>query len=277
MSVLFFMDSGLGGLPYLQWIRQKRPNDTIIYLADNAGFPYGGRSPEFLRERLTTISRHIIERYNPELMVIACNTASVTSLAVLRERFSVPFVGVVPAVKPAAEINEDGVIGVLATERTVEGEYLQALIRQFALNQDVETLGAPDLVDFIENCFLLADDKAIRLILEPYIKHIETHSWTTLVLGCTHFILLRPWLERWLPASVTIVDSTEGVGRRILSLLEDDKLSDGAAVSPDSQSIEKSKPGTGVFHITGTGYNASVYKAAARRYGLDFAALEEIQ
>ncbi|MBF9015038.1 MULTISPECIES: glutamate racemase [unclassified Oceanispirochaeta] len=273
MSVLFFMDSGLGGLPYLQWIRRKRPNDEIIYLADNAGFPYGGRSPEFLRERLTTISRYIIDRYNPELMVIACNTASVTSLDVLRNRFTVPFVGVVPAVKPAAENNGDGVIGVLATERTVKGEYLQALIRQFALDQDVETLGAPDLVDFIENRFFVTDDEAIFSILEPYLIHIETHGWSTLVLGCTHFILLRPWLERWLPSSVNIVDSTEGVGRRILSLLDTiESAADSSVPAP-----VKTETGTGVFHITGTGYNVDVYKAAARRYGLDFAALEEIE
>ncbi|MDC7235272.1 MAG: glutamate racemase [Spirochaetales bacterium] len=275
MSVLFFMDSGLGGLPYLHWIQKKKPEYRLIYLADNQAFPYGIRSEEFLQERLSLLSGTIIDLYNPALMVIACNTASVSALHILRQRFNIPFVGVVPAVKPAAEASGEGVIGVLATQRTVQGDYLKDLIRQFAPDQKVETQGAPDLVDFVENRLFSATDEEINAILDPYIEHIARQKWNRLVLGCTHFILLRPWLEQRLPGSVGIVDSTEGVGQRILSLLEENEKKN-TRITGNSGTPVTEKGQRGVFHITGTGYNKKAYQAAADRYDLDFRAIKEI-
>ncbi|MDC7239506.1 MAG: glutamate racemase [Spirochaetales bacterium] len=256
------MDSGLGGIPYLDRVRKSRPADTYIYLADRVGFPYGDKSSEFLIHRLNHIAAGIIDLYNPDLMVLACNTASVTALGELRKNFDTPFVGVVPAVKPAAELKSSGTIGVLATDRTVAGEYLKSLISDFAAGHSVETLGAPDLVDFVENTLYRADDDMIFKILKPYVDHLVRNGWTTVVLGCTHFILLKPWLQKFLPQGVGIVDSTEGVGKRILDLLGD-KNSDP-------------NPGKGVFHITGTDYNTESYRHTAMMLDLEFSRLEDL-
>ncbi len=271
MPVLFFMDSGLGGVPYLKWVRDRRPDDFYIYLADNRCFPYGDKSPDFLRERLALISGYIIEKYKPDLMVLACNTASVTALADLRKRFDLPFVGVVPAVKPAAELKSRGVIGVLATDRTVAGEYLKTLISEFAAGQSVESLGAPDLVNFVENKLHRADDSMVRKILKPYVEHIVRKGWTTVVLGCTHFILLKPWLRKFLSSEINIVDSTDGVGRRILGL-----LSDPGGKNTESPRDINSLSGKGVFHITGSGFNTDSYMYTAKTFDLDYKQLEDL-
>ncbi len=256
------MDSGLGGLPYLQWIRQRKPHWNLIYLADNACFPYGIRSTDFLIDRLKDISRFIINEHNPDLCVIACNTASVTALDALRQAFAIPFVGVVPAVKPAAETVETGKIGVLATEKTVQGRYLEALIRQFAAGQIVETKAAPDLVRFVEEQLYRAEDSEVERILKPYIDHIAGREWSAVVLGCTHFILLKPWIEKMLPETVRIIDSTDGVGRRILSLI------------PDTETTVTGHEG--IFYVTGKGFRSEPYQSAASECGMRFFPLEEL-
>jgi len=255
-----FLDSGMGGLPYLQWIQNEKPSWKLIYLADNACFPYGSRSSDFLIDRTKVLCGYIIEHYHPDLMVIACNTASVTALDALRQEFSIPFVGVVPAVKPAAESSVHGIIGVLATENTVRGQYLEVLIKQFASNQSVETKAAPDLVSFVEESLYKAEEKDIYQILMPYIDYIDQKKWEAVVLGCTHFILLKPWLRKWLPDRVRIIDSTDGVGRRILSLLSDRK---------DPEAVAE-----GIFHVTGKNFNPVIYKTAAENHKMTFIPLE---
>jgi len=261
---VFFMDSGLGGLPYLQWVQNEQPLWKLIYLADNACFPYGGRSTDFIIDRLKVLSRFIVDKYHPDLIVIACNTASVTALETLRNEFPVPFVGVVPAVKPAAESGSRGIIGVLATEKTVKGQYLEALIREFAAGQAVETRAASNLVRFVEESLFRADEEEIRRILTPYIDHIRERGWQAVVLGCTHFILLRSWFRKWLPSEVKIIDSTDGVGRRVLSLLS------GLPVP------ECRKPEPGIFHVTGNRYDQEIYASAAHLNNMIFAPLEDL-
>ena len=218
---LVFMDSGIGGIPYLRWVRERRPGWRYFYVADNGYFPYGGRDPEDLKQRLVKLTGLMVRRYRPDIIVLACNTASVTALSELRSRFSVPFVGVVPAVKPAAEKHTRGRIGVLATKGTVEGDYLKELIRKFASRSDkVDCLAAPDLVRFVEDELAGADEQRIKGILTPYLREAEARQWTYMVLGCTHFLFLKPWLEKWKSPDLSIVDSTEGVGNRILNILE---------------------------------------------------------
>ena len=223
---LVFMDSGIGGIPYLRWVRERRPGWEYLYIADNLFFPYGGRDSEELTERLLTLTARIEELYQPDIVILACNTASVTALGHLRSSFTMPFVGVVPAVKPAAERYSAGKIGVLATQGTVEGPYLKELIRKFAGDRDVvDPLAAPDLVRFVEKEYPYAEESRIREIVMPYLREAEKREWTYMVLGCTHFLFLKPWFEKWKNPGLTIVDSTEGVGRRILSLLDNKELS----------------------------------------------------
>lgn len=218
---LVFMDSGIGGIPYLRWVREKRPDWQYVYLADNKYFPYGGRSSEELKDRLIKLTYLMIRHYSPDIIILACNTASVTALADLRARFSIPFVGVVPAVKPAAECYGTGRIGVLATKGTVEGDYLKELIRKFTPHGEaVDCIAASDLVDFVENKLIAAREEDIKRVVIPYLQEAKRREWSHMVLGCTHYIYLKPWFEKWKSPTLSIIDSTEGVGKRILSLLE---------------------------------------------------------
>ena len=255
---LLFIDSGLGGLSYLECVRKERPDWDYHYLADTAYFPYGGRDSLTLISRLCDVTRAVSERYTPDLMVVACNTASVTALDALRKEFDFPIVGVVPAVKPATAY--DGAIAVIATEQTANGNYLKSLIDQFAPCQDVETVAAPDLVDFVENRLFEAEEEEILDILKPYTDQVIRKEWTALVLGCTHYIFLKPWLRKMLPDSVALVDSTDGVTRRILDLLKH---------IPAENSGDR---GNALFQVTGNG--GERYRRRAEERSMNFLELE---
>ncbi len=255
---LFFIDSGLGGLSYLECVREKRPSWDYHYLADTAFFPYGGRDSETLISRLCAVTRSVEDQTRPDLMVVACNTASVTALDALRSEFDFPIVGVVPAVKPASA--GKGPIAVIATEQTAKGNYLKSLIDQFAPDQDVETVAAPDLVDFVENRLFEAEESEIFDILKPYADQVKMREWNALVLGCTHYIFLKPWLRKMLPPHVALVDSTDGVTRRVLDLLKDCPGKADAA------------SGEALFQVTGRG--GERYRRRAEERDMNFLELE---
>ncbi len=266
---LVFMDSGIGGIPYLRWVREKRPGWQYYYVADNKFFPYGGRSAEELKNRLCDLTELMIREYSPDIIILACNTASVTALSHLRSRFSLPFVGVVPAVKPAAQDEGTGRIGVLATKGTVEGEYLKELIRKFVPDSEtVDCIAAPDLVDFVENRLSGAESDEVRRIVLPYLREAEKRKWTHMVLGCTHYIFLKPWLEQWKSDSLSVIDSTEGVGRRILSLL--DRKGETPGNRPEGTD-------NAIFHITDGSRPFSLYRNLAESEGMNFKILQADQ
>ena len=266
---LVFMDSGIGGLPYLRWVREKRPDWRYYYVADNKFFPYGSRSTEELKKRLSDLTDLMIREYSPDIIILACNTASVSALSHLRSRFSLPFVGVVPAVKPAAQDEGTGRIGVLATKGTVEGAYLKDLIRKFVPDSGaVDCIAAPDLVDFVENRLSKAGSDEICRIILPYLKEAEKREWTHMVLGCTHYIFLKPWLERWKSDTLSVIDSTEGVGRRILSLLEQ-----------ENETVRCRANGTdnAIFHVTDDSRSLSLYRDLAGSERMNFKILQADQ
>ncbi len=266
---LVFMDSGIGGIPYLRWVRERRPDWDYFYIADNAFFPYGGRSPGELTNRLKKLTSLAIDRYSPDIIILACNTASVTALTDLRKEFTLPFVGVVPAVKPAAEKCSCGKIGVLATKGTVEGSYLQELIEKFADHRDaVEPLAAPDLVQFVENELAEASEKRIFDVISPYLTEAEKRGWTYMVLGCTHFLFLKPWLEKWKPPGLSVLDSTEGVGNRVLSLLE----------CPEDATAGEAYSDAGVtrFHLTNPDVSVEKYVKFVQAEAMELHYLEDL-
>lgn len=264
---LVFIDSGIGGIPYLRWVRKKRPDWQYVYVADNEYFPYGGRSPEDLRDRLIDLTDLMIRHYSPDIIILACNTASVTALADLRSRFSIPFVGVVPAIKPAAESYGTGRIGVLATKGTVEGDYLKELIRKFAPHSEsVDCIAASDLVDFVENRLIDAGEEDIRRVVTPYLKEAQKRDWSHMVLGCTHYIFLKSWFEKWKSPSLSIIDSTEGVGKRILSILENNN----DTFSPNMFNISANA----LLHITDSSTRNKQYKNLALSENMEFKTLE---
>jgi glutamate racemase len=218
------VDSGLGGLPYLRWLQSHAPDEDLVYLADNAHFPYGERTTAELNEALTEITEQLIRKIDPKLMVIACNTASVTSLSVLRKRFPIPFVGVVPAVKPAAANSNRRRIGVLATNRTITDEYLENLIQDFASDCEVLRYSSPDIVDFVENRLINSTPAERSEAVQNAMDFFLDLNIDSLVLGCTHFIHLEKEIASALGAGVDIIDSREGVGRQVLRILDSFKL-----------------------------------------------------
>lgn len=252
-----FIDSGVGGLPYLEWIQKHLPNENLVYVADNALFPYGEHSHDEIRESLNSMVSRLVERYNPKIIVVACNTASVIGLDFLREQYDVPFVGVVPAVKPAAAVSKSGHIGVLATARTAEDPYTFNLIRDFAGEKQVYPKAGGDIVRFVEEDLFSADSNAREKVLGNTVSFFKERNVDTLVLGCTHFIYIADDIKRLWGDDVTLVDSREGVGNQTIRvLIEQDLLFKGR-----KNGFEDS------FHITGN-QTAERYKKFADKFNL---------
>ena len=214
------IDSGIGGLSILAEIEAKLPYLSISYFMDNLYLPYGTLDQPVLLERLAAIVEFMLQNNPPDIFVIACNTASTQSLDFLRQRYGQTFVGVVPAIKPAAGHTSCGRIGLLATPATVNGSYLGQLISDFATDCCVHSVGSCELVHLAEQRFwngdaVNDDSEAIAYILSP-LKDIDT-----LVLGCTHFPLIKHQIRAALPDHVTLLDSGEAIARRVAFLLAD--------------------------------------------------------
>ncbi|MDY0972761.1 glutamate racemase [Siccibacter turicensis] len=218
-TVLVF-DSGVGGLSVYDEIRQLLPDLHYIYAFDNVAFPYGEKSETFIVERVVEIVTAVQARYPLALAVIACNTASTVSLPALREKFPFPVVGVVPAIKPAARLTANGVVGLLATRATVRRPYTHELIARFAAECHIEMLGSAELVEMAEAKLhgepVSLDE--LRRILRPWLRMPEPPD--TVVLGCTHFPLLADELLAVLPEGTRLIDSGAAIARRTVWLLE---------------------------------------------------------
>ncbi|MGL4858535.1 MAG: glutamate racemase [Enterobacteriaceae bacterium] len=217
-TVLIF-DSGVGGLSVYDEIRQLLPDLNYIYLFDNACFPYGERSGQFIVDRVVDITAALQQHHHLDMVVVACNTASTVSLEALRSRFHIPIVGVVPAIKPAAQLTRNKVVGVLATKATVQRSYTHDLVSQFATGCKVEFLGSSKLVVMAEGKLRgeAVDLTALKEILQPWLT--LSHVPDTIVLGCTHFPLLRDELLQILPQGTVLIDSGAAIARRVNSLL----------------------------------------------------------
>ena len=223
MASIVVYDSGVGGLTIYQDIVKKCPNHQIIFVSDNAAFPYGTKTIEDLSHRVLSVAHSIDERYSPDILVVACNTASTVVLPLLRERFSFDVVGVVPAIKPAAQISITKRICLLATPGTISRPYTDSLIEQFASNCDVLKIASASLVDLAESkLFGLAIDlKKLEIILEPL---IHDTSIDVLILACTHFPLLNDEITQVLQQNnrqITLVDSSLAVALRVVKVLEE--------------------------------------------------------
>ncbi|MEQ9872488.1 glutamate racemase [Pectobacterium brasiliense] len=217
-TVLVF-DSGVGGLSVYDEIRQLLPDLHYIYAFDNEAFPYGEKSQQFIIERVVEIVNAVQLRHQLALVVIACNTASTISLPALRERFTFPVVGVVPAVKPAAKLTRNGVVGLLATRATVQRPYTHELIARFATDCQILSLGSSELVELAE-AKLQGETISIselQKILRPWLRLPEPPD--TVVLGCTHFPLLAEELKMALPDGTRLVDSGAAIAKRTAWLI----------------------------------------------------------
>ena len=226
-----FVDSGIGGLPYLQRARELLPEERFVYLADREHFPYGVQSRSAIRDIVMNAVAQLVNVARPKMVVVACNTASVVSLSELRATFNIPFVGVVPAIKPAGAAAPNGRIGVLATERTVEDPYVSNLIREFAPNSGLVLVPAGELVEIIESRLTVAPRKEILGTLRKSAQQLTAESVDVVVLGCTHFIHVRDELSELLGHKVPVLDSVEGVARQIVRVCGH---AGGAGEAPDT-------------------------------------------
>ncbi len=224
-SILVF-DSGVGGLTVLREIVRVRPDASYIYLADDAGFPYGNRPAQALIARIVEVIGAAIEKHAPDLVVIACNTASTLALADLRARFSVPFVGTVPAIKPACAQSRTKRVAVLGTRATVSLEYTKALIREFASGCDVVLVGSPKLASFAEHELAgeAVSDAEIGEEIAPCFVESGTRT-DTIVLACTHYPLLLERFEKLAAWPVDWLDPAPAIARRVADLLREREAS----------------------------------------------------
>jgi glutamate racemase len=217
-----FLDSGIGGIPYCREFAERNPGESLVYLADRRNFPYGRRSREELRDILGALVAELAAKVDPKIVVLACNTASVSALSFLRERFpALIFVGAVPAVKPAVLGTKTGRVGVLGTERTVSDPYIAELAAAYGAGRKIIPLAAPELVDFVEYRCALAGEEERRQALRPYLERFRAAAADSLVLGCTHFLfLLKEFREEAAP-DITVYESVDGIARRIESILDE--------------------------------------------------------
>jgi glutamate racemase len=222
---LLVFDSGLGGLTVFAELRKARPDARFIYAADDAGFPYGRFDEGSLAERVALIMDRLIARHAPDLVVIACNTASTVNVVLphLRARFDVPFVGTVPPIKPAAALSRSGRISVLATPGTVARAYTQSLVEAHANHCKVKLVGSPRLAELAtaELCGEAVSDADVLAEIAPAFVQDGDSRTDVIALGCTHYPLLLPRFQRLAPWAVTWIDPAPAIAKRVVQLLGD--------------------------------------------------------
>ena len=221
--VLVF-DSGIGGLTVLREARVLMPGRHFVYVADDAGFPYGAWEEASLRKRIVDLFGGLIEAHDPEIAVIACNTASTLVLDALRAAFpDTPFVGTVPAIKPAAERTRSGLVSVLATPGTVKRQYTRDMITQWASKCHVRLVGSNNLAGLAETYMRqgFVDEAAVRAEIAPCFVERDGQRTDIVVLACTHYPFLVNRMRKTAPWPVDWLDPAEAIARRALSLLPD--------------------------------------------------------
>ncbi|AJQ96539.1 glutamate racemase [Gynuella sunshinyii] len=232
VRVLVF-DSGVGGLSIVAEIKKLVSGVDIFFAADNAAFPYGIREESFLVSRIQQVMMRLQSYCHADMIVVACNTASTAALGMLRSHFDIPVVGVVPAIKPAAEQSQTGKIGLLATPATIARPYTRKLIHDFASHCELRMIGSSRLVEIAEQK-LRAETVNLAEIADILSPFSDFQDMDRMVLACTHFPLLREEIQEVLGAGVVCVDSGGAIARRVLSLIQRQSLSDRKGHDPAS-------------------------------------------
>jgi glutamate racemase len=262
---ILFLDSGIGGIPYACDFLKRNEYENVCYLADRENFPYGPRKKEEIASILIMLTEKMINRIDPKLAVIACNTASISALAPLRQNFpQLPFVGTVPAIKPAANACKSGKTGVLGTERTIRD------IRALNLETgDCEIFGyaAPELVEFVEKNIDVSNEKEKTEIVKKYINIFRERGIDSIVLGCTHFLYLLDEFRREAGPEIKIFDSLEGITNRIEFLLNEN---DGALRA------QKDRAHTRKFILTGIRPPEPSWINRAKASGFDLCLINDL-
>jgi glutamate racemase len=262
---ILFLDSGIGGIPYACDFLKRNEYESVFYLADRENFPYGPRNKEEIALILISLTEKLLKKIDPKLAVIACNTASISALSSLRQKFpQLPFVGTVPAIKPAVNACKSGKTGVLGTERTIQD--IRALNLDTG-NCDIFGVAAPELVEFVEKGVDSAGEKEKTEIVKKYINIFREQGIDALVLGCTHFLYLLDIFRREAEPQIKIFDSLEGITNRIEFLLNEN--SGALRAQKDSAHTRK-------FILTGTQPPDSSWINRAKTHGFDLCLINEL-
>ncbi|MBB3999172.1 glutamate racemase [Aureimonas pseudogalii] len=233
---ILLFDSGIGGLTVLREARVLMPDRRFVYIADDAAFPYGNWEEEELRARLVSLFGALIAEFDPEICMIPCNTASTLALGDLRTAYpETPFVGTVPAIKPAAERTRSGLVSVLATPGTVKRQYTRDLITQWAAKCEVTLIGSVVLAalaeDYMRSGFV--DEDAVRAEVAPCFVERDGRRTDIVVLACTHYPFLANRMRKIAPWPVDWLDPAEAIARRALSILPRSDSGEPAPRGPD--------------------------------------------
>ncbi len=205
-------DSGVGGLSVLHHIRRLLPHEQLIYIADSGHVPYGDKSAAFIEQRALALTRFLVEQ-GADAVVVACNTATAAAITTLRKHYTLPIIGMEPAVKPAVAATHSGVVGVLATTGTLESARFAALLERYAGEVEIVTQGCPGLVEQVERGDLLGPQT--RSLIERYTMPLLARGADTLILGCTHYPFLAPLIGEVVGVNITLVDTGEAVARQL--------------------------------------------------------------
>ena len=214
-------DSGIGGLSVLKQIIKILPNEKYIYYADVDNVPYGLKSNEQILEYVKKAVNFLISK-KAKAIVIACNTATSVAINKLREDYSIPIIGIEPAIKPAVENRKNKKVLLMATPVTVKGEKVKALIQKLNAENIVELMAMPELVTFAEKGEFETDE--VKEYILKKIEKINLDEYSYLVLGCTHFPYFKPILKTIFPENICIIDGSIGVANRLRETLENNEL-----------------------------------------------------
>lgn len=214
-------DSGIGGLSVLKEIHQLLPNENLIYVGDSAHAPYGDRSAKYVRQRSTAIADFLLDQ-GVKIIVIACNTATAEAASQLRKTMDVPVIGLEPAIKPASQLSKSGVIGVLATQRTISSERLLGLTERYAKNKKVLAQACPGLVEQVEASEL--DTPKTQQLLQQYIQPLLDQGVDALILGCTHYPFLLPAIRKITGNEIEILETGKPVALHLQRTLQKNQL-----------------------------------------------------
>ncbi len=257
---ILVLDSGIGGLTVLSEVMRIRPDARYIYAADDAAFPYGDWGEEPLIRRVGDVVETLIRAHAPDLVVVACNTISTLVLPSLRARFDIPFVGTVPAIKPAAAQSRTGRIAVLATPGTVRRDYTRGLVEAYAGECRVDLVGSTRLAAMAE-AELSGDptpDEAIQAEIAPCFVDADGRRTDVVVLACTHYPLLLSRLRRLAPWPVVWIDPAPAIGRRVTAILgEADQTARSSGPDPSALAV-----------FTGSGNLTGALRSALAAHGL---------
>ena len=260
-----FLDSGTGGLPYMQYLHDACPTASCMYLADTKNFPYGEKTQDQINAAAISAVTAILSKYSPSAIVIACNTMSVTSLSFLRKNFpNIPFVGTVPAIKLAAKLTKNKRIGLLATSSTVAHPYTKQLENKFAHNCTVAKRGDPELVDFIEHALSTASATEIEKAIEPAVIFFVNQDVDIIILGCTHFLRIADQIQAIVDKTtkllnkktIRVIDSRDGVVRQAMKV----------AIKNSKSKIAKDAIQESFFYITGSEPCSGFYENIAKKH-----------